>query len=113
MEPFISGLKNGVAFVSGDRSTKTGLNLWNNLKEMNIGCFCSDYCKSYEEFIPKQIHIQSKAETYTIEGYNSRIRHYLARFKRRGKCYSKAEFMIQRSLNLLFLKLNNELSIII
>ena len=80
---------------------------------MNIGCFCSDYWKSYEEFIPKQKHIQSKAETYTIEGYNSRIRHYLARFKRRGKCYSKAEYMIQRSLNLLFLKLNNELSILI
>jgi hypothetical protein len=38
-------------------------------------------------FLKKQAkHIQSKAETYTVEGYNSRVRHYLARFKRKGKC---------------------------
>ena len=54
---------------------------------------------------------QTKAETYTVEGYNCRIRHYLARFKRKGLCYSKSEEMIVNSLNLLFLKLNNQLSI--
>ncbi|MBQ9469835.1 MAG: IS1 family transposase, partial [Bacteroidales bacterium] len=40
-------------------------------------------------------------------------RHYLARFKRKGLCYSKSESMIVNSLNLLFLKLNNQLSILI
>jgi len=74
--------------------------------------FASDYWRSYEEFIPEEKHLQSKAETYTIEGYNSRIRHYLARFKRKGKCYSKADYMIEISLNLLMLKLNNQLSIL-
>ena len=105
--------KRFIAFVCGDRSTKTGIKLWGKLNDMNIGCFCSDYWKSYQEFIPWEKHIQSKAETYTVEGYNSRIRHYLARFKRKGKCGSKSEYMLQRSLNLLFLKLNNKLSIII
>jgi len=57
--------------------------------------------------------LQSKAETFTVEGYNSRIRHYLARFKRKGKCYNKAEHMMEKSLKLLMLKLNNELSILI
>ena len=71
----------------------------------------SDYWKSYKEFLPNVKHIQTKAETYTVEGYNSRIRHYLARFKRKGKCYSKAKHMIEKSLKLLFLKLNNELAI--
>ncbi|MDR0751256.1 MAG: IS1 family transposase, partial [Christensenellaceae bacterium] len=33
------------------------------------------------------------------------------RFKRKGKCYSKADYMIEISLNLLFMKLNNEISI--
>ncbi|MFJ1327997.1 IS1/IS1595 family N-terminal zinc-binding domain-containing protein [Capnocytophaga canimorsus] len=47
------------------------------------------------------------------EGYNSRIRHYLARFKRKGKCYSKSKTMLENSLKLLFLKLNNQLNIII
>ncbi|MRM96885.1 IS1 family transposase, partial [Riemerella anatipestifer] len=36
-------------------------------------------------------HVTSKAETFTVEGYNSRIRHYLARFKRKTKCYSKSK----------------------
>ncbi|KAA6327807.1 hypothetical protein EZS27_023234 [termite gut metagenome] len=37
---------------------------------------------------------------------------YLARFKRKGKYYSKAQHMIEKSLKLLFLKLNNELPIL-
>ncbi|MDR2469765.1 MAG: IS1 family transposase, partial [Tannerella sp.] len=49
---------------------------------------------------------------YTIEGYNSRIRHYLARFKRKTKCYSKLQYIMEVSLKLLFLKLNNELYIL-
>ena len=105
--------KRFISFICGDRSTKTGLKLWDKLKDMNIGCFCTDYWKSYQEFNPWEKHIQTKAETYTVEGYNSRIRHYLARFKRKGKCGSMSEYMLQRSLNLLFLKLNNKLSIII
>jgi IS1 family transposase len=35
------------------------------------------------------------------------------KLKRKEKCYSKSEYMIEISLNLLFLKLNNELSILI
>jgi insertion element IS1 protein InsB len=82
------------------------------MKYLNISYFASDYWKSYEDFIPAEKHLQSKAETYTIEGYNSRIRHYLARFKRKGKCYSKADYMIEKSLNLLMLKINNQLTIL-
>ena len=74
---------------------------------MNVNYFASDYWKSYEDFIPAE-----KAETCTIESYNSRIKHYLARFKRKGKCYSKSDYMIEISLNLLMLKLNNKLTIL-
>jgi insertion element IS1 protein InsB len=69
---------------------------------MNISTFYSDHWKSYNEFVPPEKLLQTKAETFTVEGYNSRIRHYLARFKRKGKCYSKAQHMIKKSLNLLF-----------
>jgi len=55
--------------------------------------FVTDHWKSYEDFIPSEQHIQSKAETFIVKGYNSRIRHYLARFKRTTKCYSKSEKM--------------------
>jgi insertion element IS1 protein InsB len=79
---------------------------------MKVNCFASDCWKSYEEFIPFEKHLQTKAETFTVEGYNSLIRHYLARFKRKGKCYSKAIFMIEVSLKLLMMKVNNDLYIL-
>ncbi|KAA6334723.1 hypothetical protein EZS27_016982 [termite gut metagenome] len=105
--------KRFVGFVCGNRSTQTGLKLWEEIKDTPVSFYCSDYWKSYEAFIPPEKHLQTKAETFTVEGYNSRIRHYLARFKRKGKCYSKAQHMIDKSLKLLFLKLNNELPILI
>lgn len=89
------------------------MKLYQNIQDIDVGCYYSDYWKSYSEILVNEKHIQSKAETYTVEGYNSRIRHYLARFKRKGKCYSKAQHMMEKSLNLLMLKLNNQLSILI
>ena len=83
------------------------------MKDDDINGFCTDYWKSYFEFIPDHKHLPSKAETFTVEGYNSRIRHYLARFKRKTKCYNKAEHMIEKSLKLLMLKLNDEMPILI
>ena len=62
--------------------------------------------------IQKKIHIQSKAETYTIEGYNSLLRHYLARMRRKSKCYSKCIKMLEYSIRLLIAKRNNYLSMI-
>lgn len=89
------------------------MRLYDTLKDRDVGFYCTDHWKAYEEILGSEFHIRSKAETYTVEGYNSRVRHYLARFKRKGKCYSKAKHMIEKSLNLLFLKLNNELPILI
>ncbi|MDR0756800.1 MAG: IS1 family transposase, partial [Tannerella sp.] len=77
-----------------------------------VSLYCADHWKSYNEFIPSDKLLQTKAETFTVEGYNCRIRYYPARFKRKGLCYSKAVHMIEKSLTLLFLKLNNELSIL-
>ena len=99
--------------MCGDRSTQTGLKLWDSIKDKECSYYATDYWKSYLEFIPAAKHKTTKSETFTVEGYNSRIRHYLARFKRRGKCYSKAKHMIEKSLNLLMLKLNNKLSILV
>jgi len=97
-----------MAFVCGDRSTQTGRKLWDKLEHLSVGRFATDHWRCYEDFVPPEQHVQSKAETFTVEGYNSRIRHYLARFKRKTKCYSKSEEMIRVSLNLLFAKLNKK-----
>ena len=72
----------------------------------------TDHWKSYESFIPKEKHIQTKAETFTVEGYNSLFRHFLARMRRKSKCYSKCVKMLEYSMKLLMLKWNNQLSIL-
>ena len=72
----------------------------------------TDYWKPYENFVPKDQHIQSKAQTFTVEGYNSLFRHFLARFRRKSKCYSKSKEMLEYSVKLLILKRNGLLSIL-
>ena len=62
--------------------------------------------------IPEEQHVQSKAETYTVEVYNSLFRHFLARLRRRSKCYSKSLKMLFLSMILLMEKWNNQLTIL-
>lgn len=69
----------------------------------------TDYWKPYEHFIPKEKHTQSKSETYTVEGYNSLFRHFLARLRRKTKCYSKCAKALRYSVMLLMLKWNGDL----
>jgi len=59
--------------------------------------------------VPTEKHIQSKAETFTVEGYNSLFRHFLARLRRKTKCYSKSEEMLMYSVTLLMAKWNGQL----
>ena len=68
----------------------------------------TDNWKAYQQIIPKEQHIISKGETYTVESYNSLLRHYLARFKRKTKCYSKNIDRVKEAILLLFLKTNGE-----
>jgi insertion element IS1 protein InsB len=71
----------------------------------------SDYWKAYESIIPKEKLIQTKAETFTVEGYNSLFRHFLARMRRKAKCYSKKVEMLKYSILLLMHYRNNTLYI--
>ena len=72
----------------------------------------SDYWKPYEHIIPAEKHIQSKKETFTVEGYNSLFRHFLARMRRKSKCYSKKVEMLKISIFLLMQFRNGTLSIL-
>jgi len=72
----------------------------------------TDYWKPYDNFVPKDKHIQSKAQTFTVEGYNSLFRHFLARMRRKSKCYSKSIEMLEYSVKLLILKRNGMLDIL-
>ena len=72
----------------------------------------SDYWKPYKEMVPENLLVQSEKETYTVESYNGILRHFLARFRRKSKCYSKSEEMMKYSIALLIAKRNNDLSIL-
>ena len=71
----------------------------------------TDCWRAYEEFVPRKIHTQSKAETYTVEGYNSIFRHFLARLRRKSKCYTKSLEMLKYSVLFLMKYRNKELTL--
>ena len=88
------------------------MRLWDRIKTNIKGKVMADYWKSYKEMVPEEKLIQTKKETYTVESYNGLIRHFLARFRRKSKCYSKSADMLKYSLMLFFAKKNNMLSIL-
>jgi len=63
--------KRFISFVTGKRDAKTGKELWDKLKNKSSDMVATDYWKAYEIFVDKDIHKQSKAETYTVEGYTN------------------------------------------
>jgi len=96
----------------GSRGAETGKKLWEGIEKETVKSVKSDDWKAYKGFIPKEVHTQSKAEAYTVEGYNS-FRHFLARLIRQSKCYTKNMQMLQYSVMLLMLKWNGTLEAII
>ena len=72
----------------------------------------TDHWMAYAEFLPEKIHTQSKAEVYTVEGYNGVLRHFLARLRRKTKCYTKSLEMLKYSVLLLMKYRNDELNIV-
>ena len=77
----------------------------------DIDSVMTDDWKPYEHFVPPEKHTQSKAETFTVEGDNSLFRHFLARLRRKSKCYSKSETMLRHSVVMLMAKWNGTLTI--
>lgn len=95
-----------MGFEIGDRSEKTAEKLYQKIKGIGAKIYYTDHWEAYNCVLPEARHKSSKAETYTIEGLNSVIRHFIARFHRRTHCYSKSEEMIVYTLNLFFHKRN-------
>ena len=91
----------------------TGARLWEAIESPMIAAVMTDYWEPYVQFVPSEKHRQSKAETFTVEGYNSLFRHFLARCRRKTKCDSKSETMLRYSVMLLMAQWNGELEYIL
>ena len=95
-----------IAHQIGKRDRPTVRKLIQKLSAINCFRYYTDAHLSYHGLFPQGKHYASKKYTYTIEGINSAIRHYLARFRRRSKCYSKNEYMTDKSIHLLSIHLH-------
>jgi len=73
-------------------------------EKYKIEISASDYYDVYNKYRIAKTHIMTKAETSLVESKNSLIRHYLTRFGRKTKRYSKSITMIYNSILLLFNK---------
>lgn len=73
-------------------------------KGYKVKILCTDGYEGYASYRLAERHMVTKSETSLVESKNSLIRHYLARFNRRTKRYSKAFDMIFWSLLILFNK---------
>jgi len=71
----------------------------------------TDNLIAYENILPYRQHVQGKTGTCTVEGLNGVIRHQLARFRRKTKCYSKSMEMLILSVKMLIMRRNKQLSI--
>ncbi|QQR77193.1 MAG: IS1 family transposase [Candidatus Moraniibacteriota bacterium] len=87
-----------VDFAVGSRGASTGKKLWKKIRHLDCSLHTSDYWEAYRKFLPQDKHITSKAETFSVEGMNNLLRHFIARFKRRTHCYSKSVVMVLKTL---------------
>lgn len=89
-----------LAFEGGSRERSTLKKLTDKLKHIDCQKYYSDEHTSFNGLLPKEKYKASKKETYTVEGINSVVRHFLARFRRRTKCYCKSEKMVKATMTL-------------
>jgi len=101
-----------IAFHCGCRGAQSGQKLYSKLKALHADQFATDCWLAYQEFIPPEKHIRGKSHPQRIEGFNSQVRYFLARFRRRTKCYSKSPQAVIDALTLFFFNIN-PLSILI
>jgi insertion element IS1 protein InsB len=90
-----------LAHQIGKRNRPTVRKLLQKISGIECLRYYTDAHLSYKRLFPKDKHRESKKYTYTVEGINSYIRHFLARFRRRSKCYSKNEEVADKSITLL------------
>ena len=92
-----------LGFSVGSRGKKPYKKLIDHIKEYSVDYYGTDDWKIYQS-LPEDKHLVGKKHTTQIESLNANIRHYLARFRRRTRCYSKCPLMVELSLFLFFYK---------
>jgi insertion element IS1 protein InsB len=90
----------------GCRGIRTLKRLWKRLERFTVEVYCTDHWRAYQSVLPNGRLVQSKAETYTAEQTWSDLRHWLARFKRRGKVVSRSLADMKQAIAMQFHRVN-------
>ncbi len=89
-----------VDWQSGDRDQATMNQLVARLAVWNVRLYCTDWYVCYDQALPVGHHFMGKEETWRLEQVHSRLRHWLARFRRRTVVVSKSVEMVDLSIAL-------------
>ena len=71
--------------------------------------YYSDQFSLYDSLSYRRGHHLSlfdKSETYSVEGDNSDLRHYLARLRRKSRCFSRCEHALHNAVKLFVFAFN-------
>lgn len=98
----VDGKRGGIqAWAVGKRDLKTFWPLWLIVRGWHCFLYITDGWSVYPCCIDDCDHLVSKTAMTRVEGENTRLRHYLARLKRKTLCYSKSVEMLCHSIRLL------------
>src|SRR5512144_134011 len=87
-----------VEWQGGDRDQATLDQVLDRWKAWKVRLYCTDGYICYDQALPVGRHYQGKEETYRLEQIHSRLRHWLAQFRRRTVVVSKSVEMVNRTL---------------
>jgi insertion element IS1 protein InsB len=85
----------------GDRDQMTVERLLARLRRWKVRLFCTDEYVVYELALSVGQHYAGKDQTVALERTHSRLRHWLAQFRRRTCVVSRSKQMIDRSIALM------------
>ena len=92
-----------LGFSIGSRGNKAFKELVREIEKYSVGYYATDGWKIYN-ILSSSKRLIGKKHTTQIESLNANVRHYLASFARKTRCYSKCPEMVELSLFLLFFK---------
>jgi len=96
-----------LAVEVGRRSKKAFAPMLKKLAKITCNKFCTDGYQVYNSMLPERKHRKGKQHTFTVEGMMSVVRHFLARFRRKTRCYTRSEDMAKAAV-LVFAKQWND-----
>jgi insertion element IS1 protein InsB len=70
------------------------------LHQWNVAAYFADHWEAYTELIPKNLLIQTKAETHWVEHNNFRQQHWFTRFRRKTCVVSRSLQMVDLTVTL-------------